>query len=222
SDVCSSDLERLDPDFFLFSGDTIYADGPIAPTQELPDGTRWRNITTEEKSKVAETLAEFRGAFRYNLLDENLRRFNARVPSVVQWDDHEVRNNWYPGQRIADTDTRYTEKRVDVLAARARRAFGEYFPTSVPRPGAREGRMYRVLRQGPLLDVFVLDMRTHRNANSPGRQTVDPQGILGREQLDWLKRELARSRAVWKVIAADIDRKSTRLNSSHVKISYAV
>lgn len=197
-------MERLAPDFFLFSGDTIYADGPIAPTQELPDGTRWRNITTEEKSKVAETLAEFRGAFRYNLLDENLRRFNARVPSVVQWDDHEVRNNWYPGQRIADTDTRYTEKRVDVLAARARRAFGEYFPTSVPRPGAREGRMYRVLRQGPLLDVFVLDMRTHRNANSPGRQTVDPQGILGREQLDWLKRELARSRAVWKVIAADM------------------
>lgn len=74
----------------------------------------------------------------------------------------------YPGQRIADTDTRYTEKRVDVLAARARRAFGEYFPTSVARPGAREGRMYRVLRQGPLLDVFVLDMRTHRNVNSPG------------------------------------------------------
>ncbi|WP_432053606.1 alkaline phosphatase D family protein [Streptomyces sp. bgisy022] len=197
-------MSRLDPDFFLFSGDTIYADGPIEATRTLPDGRPWRNVTTEEKSKVAETLAEFRGAFRYNLLDENLRRFNARVPSIVQWDDHEVRNNWYPGQTIADTDTRYTEKSVDVLAARARRAFGEYFPTVAPRPGARERRMYRVLRQGPLLDVFVLDMRTHRNANSPGRQTVDPQGILGREQLDWLKRELARSRAVWKVIAADM------------------
>ncbi|MFE0548774.1 alkaline phosphatase D family protein [Streptomyces pilosus] len=197
-------MARLDPDFFLFSGDTVYADGPVAATAALPDGRVWRNVTTEEKSKVAETLAEFRGNFRYNLLDENLRRFNARVPSIVQWDDHEVRNNWYPGQRIADTDTRYTEKSVDVLAARARRAFGEYFPTPAPRPGAREGRMYRVLRQGPLLDVFVLDMRTYRNANSPGDRTVDPQGILGREQLDWLKGELARSRAVWKVIAADM------------------
>ncbi|MFD7701840.1 alkaline phosphatase D family protein [Streptomyces caelestis] len=197
-------MARLDPDFFLFSGDTVYADGPVSATAALPDGGVWRNVTTEEKAKVAETLAEFRGNFRYNLLDENLRRFNAQVPSVVQWDDHEVRNNWYPGQRIAETDARYTEKSVDVLAARARRAFGEYFPVSTLRPGAREGRVYRVLRQGPLLDVFVLDMRTYRNANSSGDQAVDPQGILGREQLEWLKRELARSRAVWKVIAADM------------------
>lgn len=163
-------MGALDPDFFLCSGDNIYADGPIAETAALPDGGTWRNITTEEKSKVAETLAEFRGNFRYNLLDENLRRFNAQVPSIVQWDDHEVRNNWYPGQVIADTDDRYTEKRVDVLAARARRAFAEYFPVSSLRPGAREERVHRVLHQGPLLDVFVLDMRTYRNANSPANR----------------------------------------------------
>ncbi|MFG2472107.1 alkaline phosphatase D family protein [Streptomyces canus] len=197
-------MAELDPDFFLCSGDNIYADGPIAATAALPDGSTWRNITTEEKSKVAETLAEFRGNFRYNLLDHNLRAFNAQVPSVIQWDDHEVRNNWYPGQTILDSDARYTEKSVDVLAGRARRAFGEYFPISTLRPGARDGRVYRVLRQGPLLDVFVLDMRTYRNANSPDDQTVDPQGILGREQLEWLKRELSRSRAVWKVIASDM------------------
>ncbi|WP_053847634.1 alkaline phosphatase [Streptomyces sp. NRRL B-24085] len=197
-------MAALDPDFFLCSGDNIYADGPIPATAALPDGSTWRNITTEEKSKVAETLAEFRGNFRYNLLDHNLRAFNAQVPSVIQWDDHEVRNNWYPGQTILDSDSRYTEKRVDVLAGRARRAFSEYFPISTLRPGRRDGRVYRVLRQGPLLDVFVLDMRTYRNANSPDDQTVDPQGILGREQLEWLKRELSRSRAVWKVIASDM------------------
>ncbi|MGW3355573.1 alkaline phosphatase D family protein [Streptomyces bungoensis] len=197
-------MAKLDPDFFLCSGDNIYADGPISATQALPDGSTWRNVTTEEKAKVAETLAEYRGNFRYNLLDANLRRFNAQVPSIVQWDDHEVRNNWYPGEVIASTDTRYTEKSIDVLAARARRAFSEYFPISTLRPGAREGRVHRVLRQGPLLDVFVLDMRTYRDANSPDDQTADPQGILGREQLEWLKRELCRSRAVWKVIAADM------------------
>ncbi|MFF8731460.1 alkaline phosphatase D family protein [Streptomyces sp. NPDC015171] len=197
-------MGRLDPDFFLCSGDNIYADGPITATQALPDGSTWRNVTTEEKAKVAETLAEYRGNFRYNLLDANLRKFNAQVPSVVQWDDHEVRNNWYPGEVIASTDARYTEKSVDVLAARAKRAFSEYFPLSSLRSGAEEGRVYRVLRQGPLLDVFVLDMRTYRNANSADDQTVDPQGILGREQLEWLKRELSRSRAVWKVIAADM------------------
>ena len=55
----------------------------------------WRNLVTEEKSKVAETLDEFRGNYRYNLLDEHVRRFNAEVPQYVQWDDHEVTNNWF-------------------------------------------------------------------------------------------------------------------------------
>ncbi|WP_049576412.1 alkaline phosphatase D family protein [Streptomyces sp. SBT349] len=197
------DMRRRDPDFFLFSGDTVYADGPITASVALPDGRTYRNVTVPEKDKVAETLAEYRGNFRYNLLDENLRRFNAQVPSVVQWDDHEVTNNWYPGEILADD--RYTEKSVDVLAARARQAFGEYFPIpTLGQRGRSEGRVHRVVRYGPLLDVFVLDMRTFRNANSPGRQPDDVQGILGQEQLDWLKDELRRSRAVWKVIAADM------------------
>ncbi|MFJ2900398.1 alkaline phosphatase D family protein [Streptomyces sp. NPDC087218] len=200
--VVYDEMRRLDPDFFLCSGDNIYADGVIEPSVTLPDGRVWRNVTTEEKSKVAETLAEYRGNFRYNLLDHNLRAFNAQVPSIVQWDDHEVRNNWYPGQ-ILD-DNRYTEKDVDVLAARSTRAFREYFPVSTPHGPSGDGRMHRVVRHGPLLDVFVLDMRSFRNANSPGRQADDTTGILGAEQLRWLKRELSRSRAVWKVIAADM------------------
>ncbi|MFE5819005.1 alkaline phosphatase D family protein [Streptomyces sp. NPDC056479] len=193
-------MGRLDPDFFLCSGDNIYADGPITSSVTLPDGSTWRNITTEEKSKVAETLAEFRGNFRYNLLDDNLKRFNAQVPSIIQWDDHEVTNNWYPGEILGDS--RYTEKNVDVLAARARQAFSEYFPISTLR--RPDGRVYRTVHHGPLLDVFVLDMRTYRNANSTDDQTTDAQGILGAEQLKWLKGELARSRAVWKVIASDM------------------
>ncbi|GAB2882478.1 alkaline phosphatase D family protein [Streptomyces mayteni] len=195
------EMRRLDPDFFLFSGDTIYADGPLAESVTLPDGRVWRNVTRPEKAKVAETLAEYRGNFRYNLEDANLRRFNAQVPAIVQWDDHEVTNNWYPGELLVDD--RYTEKSVDVLASRARRAFAEYFPIPTLSP-ARDGRVHRVVRYGPLLDVFVLDMRTHRNRNSTNDQTRDEQGILGAEQLRWLKTELSRSRAVWKVIAADM------------------
>ncbi|NYI04262.1 alkaline phosphatase D family protein [Allostreptomyces psammosilenae] len=193
-------MARLDPDFFLCSGDTIYADGPIQASVTLPDGRVWRNVTTEEKAKVAETLAEYRGNFRYNLLDENLRRFNAQVPSIIQWDDHEVTNNWYPGELLEDS--RYTVKEVDVLAARARQAFSEYFPIStLTRPS---GRVHRVIHHGPLLDVFVLDMRTYRDRNSAGTETAADGGILGREQLAWLKKELSRSTATWKVLAADM------------------
>ena len=37
----------------------------------------WKNVTTEEKAHVAQSLDDFRGCYRYNLLDENVRRFNA-------------------------------------------------------------------------------------------------------------------------------------------------
>lgn len=193
-------MRERDPHFFVFSGDTIYADGPLPAERTLSDGTMWRNVVTAEKSKVAETLAEYRGNYRYNLLDENLRKFNAEVAQINQWDDHEVINNWYPGE-ILD-DARYTEQRVDVLASRARQAFHEYLPTAPQQ--SDDGRIYRVRRYGPLLDLFVIDMRSYKDANTDGREAVADGGVFGRTQLEWLKRELAASRATWKVIAADL------------------
>src|SRR5919204_126451 len=66
-------MAGLQPDFFLCSGDTIYADGPLTETVALPGGRTWRNVVTPAKSKVCQTLDDFRGAFAYNLLDDNLR-----------------------------------------------------------------------------------------------------------------------------------------------------
>ena len=62
-------MRQVEPAFFIHSGDAIYADGPIAAEQAMPDGGIWRNLTTEAKAKVAETLAEFRGNYVYNLMD---------------------------------------------------------------------------------------------------------------------------------------------------------
>jgi alkaline phosphatase D len=196
-------IRLLKPDFFLHSGDTIYADNPIAAEVKLDDGSIWKNLTTPEKSKVAETLKEFRGNYLYNLMDENVRRFNAEIPIMAQWDDHEVRNNWYPGQIITD-DNRYTEKRVDVLAAMAKQAFLEYMPIRLE--PSEPGRIYRSLYYGPSLEVFMLDMRSYRGPNSPNRQTVmSPQtAFLGNNQVVWLKDSLQKSVATWKVIASDM------------------
>ena len=191
-------MAESEPDFFLCSGDFVYADGPIVETVALPDGSTWKNSVTEEKSKVAETLEEYRGQFKYNLLDDNLRAYLAKVPMVNQWDDHEVLNNWYPGE-ILDLP-QYTEKNVDVLAARARQAFAEYTPGGFgPEP---DGRIYRKIAYGPLLDLFVLDMRTYKSPN-PDADGATGQ-VLGERQLAWLKRELSRSNATWKAIAADL------------------
>jgi alkaline phosphatase D len=195
-------VRRLAPDLFVHCGDTVYADNPLVPELTLEDGTLWRNLVTPAKAKVAETLDEYRGNYLYNLEDASARRFNAEVAQVVIWDDHEVRNNWYHGQVLEDA--RYVEKSVDVLAARARRAFLEHQP--IRHSGDDLGRVYRRIAYGPLLDVFAIDMRSARGPNSPNTQpSAGPEtALLGRAQLEWLKRGLASSTAAWKVVATGI------------------
>lgn len=191
------------PDFFLHSGDSIYADGPITGDVTLPDGRIYRNIVEEAKSHVAQTLDDFRGAYRYNLGDAGMRAFLAEVPLVNQWDDHEVHNNWSPGQIL--TDPAYTEKSIDVLAGRAFQAWSEFQPVS--RNTAKNHQVYRKISYGPLLDVFVVDMRSYRNYNLADTEAgpIAPDGgILGTEQARWLVEALDRSTATWKVIQADM------------------
>ena len=196
-------LRRIQPDLFLHCGDVVYADDPVKPEVMLDDGSVWRNLVTPDKSKVAETLDEFRGQYRYNLLDESLRRFNGEVPTLAIWDDHEVRNNFYETRSLQD-DARYAEKRMPVLIARARRAFLDYQAMSID-PDDPE-RIYRACRYGPLVDVIACDMRSYRGANSanrqarPGRDTT----LLGERQLAWLKHRLATSRSTWKVVVTGL------------------
>jgi alkaline phosphatase D len=195
-------MRQAAPDLFVHCGDTIYADQPLDAERTLDDGSVWRNLVTPAKSKVAETLDEFRGNHLYNRLDANVRRFESEVGQMVIWDDHEVRDNWYPGQQLLDP--RYTERSVSVLSARARQAFLEHVPLR-PAPGA-PGRIYRALPFGEHLEVMALDMRSERSPNSPNRQPRPgpDAAMLGPAQLSWLKGRLAASRATWKVVASDM------------------
>jgi alkaline phosphatase D len=188
------------PDFFIHSGDSIYADCPVEAELKLPNGEVWRNIVTEEKSVVAHSLAEFRGNYKYNLLDANLRAFNAQVPMLAQWDDHEVTNDWSP---IGTADaTGYADDGTSRLVACGCQAFHEFMPIR-PIP-QRAGRVYRKIAYGPLLDVFLIDMRSYRDSAGNKRGDDSEAFILGPMQLAWLKRELSASDATWKVIAADL------------------
>jgi alkaline phosphatase D len=185
------------PDFFVHCGDHIYADCPIPSERKLPDGGVWKNVVTEEKSRIAQTLAEFRGNYKYNLLDRNVLAFNAEVPLLAQWDDHEVTNDWCPGE--APGWRGYVDKSILTLAARGCRAFHEFMP--MRETLAEAGRVYRKVCYGPLLDVFLLDMRSYR---TPYGEDGSAAAILGPVQMSWLKRELMSSQATWKIIAADL------------------
>jgi alkaline phosphatase D len=195
-------MRRHSPDFFIHSGDQIYADNPILAEVKTDDGKVWKNLTTEGKSKVAETIEEFRAAFAYNLLDENKRRFAGETAFLVQWDDHETRNNWYPGETIGIEA--YKVKSASLLSAYARQAMFEYNPMRFD--GEDTERVYRRVAYGPTLDIFMLDERSYRGPNSPNRQSAlgEDSAFLGAAQLSWLKRLLLQSTATWKLIASDM------------------
>ncbi len=187
-----SAIKNADPDVFVNSGDLMYADSPLLAERKLPDGRVWKNITNERVGRPAQELDDFRARYAYNFEDDHMRGCAAEVPVIAQWDDHEVRNDWYPTQRLGDS--RYRVKEIDQLAAMSKRALFEWNP--IPR-----GSVHRVVHYGPLLDVFVLDCRTFRTPNS--RDMSDSDRMFGAPQVDWMLAELRRSTARWKLIACD-------------------
>ena len=185
-------MRRLRPDFAVFQGDNIYADNAIPAEQEIPQeagGGTWVNDPT--KDFVAVTLEQFRENWRYNLGDEKLRRFLLETPIYVQWDDHEVTNNWYPGETL--TAEPYNGIAADLLAERAKQALVEYNPIA-------SNRIFRKYQYGQHLDLFLLDERSFRGPN-PANSNPDGIEMLGQEQFAWLKRHLKASTATWKVIS---------------------
>ena len=189
---------RNRPDFFIHSGDHIYADCPIRAEQKLPNGEIWKNIATEEKSDVARTLAEFRGNYKYNLLDRNVRAFNAEVPMFAQWDDHEVTNDWCPGEAAAAGALSRCEHPPAHRARRARlpRIHADARDAGGSRPRLSPDSLWSAARRVHARHAHVSRRPTARTARAPT--------FSGRTQLAWLKRELMRSQATWKVIAADL------------------
>jgi alkaline phosphatase D len=185
-------ISKLAPDFAIFAGDIIYADNPIPSQKTVPaelGGGTW--INEPAKDFVAITLDEYRANWRYNLGDEKLQHFLLNTPLYIQWDDHEVTNNWYPGEIL--TDAPYNGIAANILAERSRQAFFEYNPIA-------GDTIHRKFRHGKHLELFLLDERSFRD---PNPDNYDPSGIemLGQQQFEWLKQSLKRSRATWKVIS---------------------
>lgn len=186
-------IKKLEPDFAIFQGDIIYADNPIPPTKAIPPevgGGTWVNNPT--KDFVAITLDEYRANWEYNLSDQKLQDFLLQVPIYSQWDDHEVTNNWYPGE-ILPAGAPYNGLPADVLAGRSRRALFEYNPIAGK-------RIYRKFQHGEHMELFLLDERSFRG---PNPENYDPNGIemLGQQQFQWMKAALKRSKATWKVVS---------------------
>ncbi len=185
-------MAKMKPDFIIHQGDNIYADNAIPAQKNIPaelGGGSWTN--TPPKDFIAISLDDFRANWKYNLEDEKLSKVLKYIPGYFQWDDHEVTNNWYPGELM--TSAPYNGIPANVLADRALQAFLEYTPV-------KERRIYRNYQHGKHVELFFLDERSFRGSN---QNNLNPDGneMFGALQLDWFKRNLKDSTATWKVIS---------------------
>jgi alkaline phosphatase D len=226
-------MARLIPDVALANGDSTYVDGLCPPVTTRPDHPR--NLLSPDPETAAhqfvaasdprwqtenEVLAAYRAKWKYHLEDEAYRRFRAQTPHVYQWDDHEVINDWYPGEdRLGVIRGTQDDRPVSALSVPGRRSLFDYAPI---RPHA-EGLIYRSLRFGTLAELFILDCRSYRDDNivpdgvgkvldvrlrNGERRRLEgkAKSMLGTAQREWLLKGLREAQTrgvVWKIVSSD-------------------
>lgn len=180
-------------DFFIGLGDMIYADGKCEAVG------RYGNAQVPGNFNLAATMQDYWGHWKYNRDDAGYRQLLANKPYYAIWDDHEVVNDFGP---LHDTRVAAPYTPGVHLLPIGRAAFLDYNP--IAENAQTPHRLYRNVRWGKHLEMFILDTRQYRDANSAADAADRPKTLLGREQLEWLKAKLAASDATWKVIVSSV------------------
>lgn len=178
------------PDFFIGLGDMIYADDQCRRTGRYGDNPQIPG------PPPATDLNGFRAHWRYNRADTATQRLLAATPYYPVWDDHEIQNDSGPH------DDRTLRAPGTPLLPIALRAFLDYQPL-IP-PTEDPTRLYRSVRWGRHVEVFLLDTRQYRDANAAPDSAARPKTMLGAAQLAWLERAVRGSDATWKVLVASV------------------
>jgi alkaline phosphatase D len=187
-----SSVRQDAPAFFIYLGDTIYADDDrVVP--------------------VATTLDGYRGRYKLNREDEHLRDLLAATSTYAQWDDHEVVND-FAGEDVDPA----------MLAAGRQAFFDYMPIRQSPDDPNRLYRSFRwgkdvemfILdeRQYRSAEAFCLDEEgeTESFPTMLGDEACqeglrDPsRTMLGSEQKEWLKQALLASEAKFKFIINEV------------------
>jgi alkaline phosphatase D len=213
-------MAREDLDFVVCLGDYIYDE----TYHTVKDGTGVRDDKVGRAQqasgqagvnyvRAAETLDQYREKYSLYRSDESLRKVQARFPTVMLWDDHEVQDNYAGGAPDGGLppEHHYARRRQ----AAAYKAFFETMPYSPPKPD----RIYRRLAFGRTVDLIGMDQRQYR-ADQPCDDATgvpacadydQPRDLLGRTQMNWVKSQLSASKAAWKVMANEVTIMPTRV-----------
>src|SRR3712207_3078159 len=161
--------ERGDLNLVVHLGDYLYeyATGDFAAGDVVVRPTR--------PAHEVLTLADYRTRHAQYKTDPDLQRLHASVPWVITWDDHEVANDmWSDG---AENHTPETEGDFAARKAAARQAYAEWMPVRL----GDDGRIYRRLRYGRLVELSMLDLRTYRSRQAGGLAVDDPDRTIAGE-----------------------------------------
>ncbi|NYI08201.1 alkaline phosphatase D family protein [Allostreptomyces psammosilenae] len=195
-----------DLDFVVHLGDYLYEYG-VGATAGI------RNMTLDASfQRETATLPDYRNRYALTKLDADLQAAHQAFSWILTWDDHEVENNWAADIAAIDSDGLPDTDPAWFLARKAAafQAYYEHQPLRLPqRPHGARAQMYRRLHFGRLLDLHVLDSRSHRTDQACGDGTKpgcadrhDPsRTMLGEAQEKWLLDGAGRSAATWNVLA---------------------
>jgi alkaline phosphatase D len=123
--------------------------------------------------------------------------------SPVHVDDHEIDNNWadeVPQDPAAQPHDAFLARRTAAF-----QAYYEHMPlrrSSIPR--GIDIQLYRRLTFGDLLDIHVLDTRQYRSDQDQALRLEPTRTILGDEQEQWLRANLAGPTARWNALAQQV------------------
>jgi alkaline phosphatase D len=199
-------MEALRPAFFIANGDMIYADA-ACPADGPGD---WQNIPGDfpniadpsvDWTQDAVVRDVFWKHYRYNRADPHYQSFLRRTPTISQWDDHEVINDfgapwsyWNAANINRPGYPNLVEEGLD--------AFFAY--SAIRRNRSERDRIYRSFRWGRDVEVFVLDARSYRDRNELPDTPENRKDMLGREQVAWLVDGIQKSTATWKIVSSDV------------------
>jgi alkaline phosphatase D len=212
-------MEREDDlDFIVCLGDYIYGETYHSPA----GGTGVRDDLIGSPSRDpshlrdAITLADYRAKYALYRSDRALRAVQAKFPTVILWDDHEVQDN-YAGEERATGGLDPTKR---FSAARRRAAYRAFFESQPYFPSVNQ-RLFRRLRFGRTVDLIVMDQRQWRrdqpcgDAVAPACSWWDqPRNFLGPFQMQWVKDQLRASKASWKIMANEVMIMPTKVGDS--------
>jgi alkaline phosphatase D len=206
-------MAKGDYDFVVCLGDYIYAESYHAKgkTGVRDDKIGRDNPDNPSIVREAVTLADYRAKYELYRSDPALRAVHQKFPMVMLWDDHEVQDN-YAGKE-PDGGLPPGKHFSAARKKAARRAFFESMPAF---PGGQ--KLYRTLQFGSTVELIVMDQRSYR-ANQPCDDAVappcadydQPRDLLGRPQMDYIKKSLSASKATWKIMANEVTIMPTRV-----------